>query len=212
VDAAGSDDRGRIADLDVLQASLRVCRRCVAAGIRVESMPVVSGRHDAEAILVGQAPGIREAENLTPFSGPAGRRLRQWLAPAGLGDERSFYGRLYIAAVVRCFPGRRPSGGDVRPSARMAAECAPWLRRELELVPAPLVIAVGTLALEELAPGVRLEDAVGAELALADGRPLFALPHPSGANPWPHLPGNAERLERALRLIAARLGSGRDPN
>ena len=99
------DERGRIPDLDALQRALRPCRRCVAAGIRVESMPVVSGRRDADAILVGQAPGIREADNLKPFSGPAGRRLREWLAPAGLGDEESFYGRLYVAAVVRCFPG-----------------------------------------------------------------------------------------------------------
>jgi uracil-DNA glycosylase len=202
------DDRGRIADLETLQRELRVCRRCVAAGIRVESMPVVSGRRDADAILVGQAPGVREADNLTPFSGPAGRRLREWLAPAGLGDEESFYGRLYIAAVVRCFPGKRPGGSDVRPSKPMVRECVPWLRRELELVPAPVVIAVGTLALEELAPGVRLDAAVGTELRLADGRPLLALPHPSGASPWPSVPANARRLERALAMIAERLGGG----
>src|SRR6185369_2533999 len=126
-------------------------------------------------------------------------RLREWLAPAGLGDEESFYGRLYVAAVVRCFPGKRPGGGsDIRPSPAMV--------RELELVPAPVVLSVGTLALEELAPGVRLDDAVGAELRLADGRPLLALPHPSGASPWPHMPGNAERLARALRMVAERLG------
>jgi hypothetical protein len=53
---------------------------------------------------------------------------------------------------------------------------------------------------------VRLDDAVGAELRLADGRPLLALPHPSGASPWPHMPGNAERLARALRMVAERLG------
>jgi uracil-DNA glycosylase len=201
------DERGRIPDLDALQRALRPCRRCVVAGIRVESMPVVSGGRDADAILVGQAPGIREAENLTPFSGPAGRRLREWLAPAGLGDEESFYSRLYIAAVVRCFPGKRPGGGsDIRPSPAMVRECVPWLRRELELVRAPLVLSVGTLALEELAPGVRLDDAVGAELTLADGRSLLALPHPSGASPWPHLPGNRDRLERALRMVAERLG------
>jgi uracil-DNA glycosylase family 4 len=81
------DERGRIPDLDALQRALRPCRRCVVAGIRVESMPVVSGSRDAEAMLVGQAPGIREADNLTPFSGPAGRRLREWLAPPGRGDE-----------------------------------------------------------------------------------------------------------------------------
>jgi uracil-DNA glycosylase len=88
----------------------------------------------------------------------------------------------------------------------MVRECLPWLRRELELVTAPVVLSVGSLALEELAPGVRLDDAVGAELTLADGRPLLALPHPSGASPWPHLPGNGERLERALRMVAERLG------
>ena len=200
------DERGRIPDLDALQRALRPCRRCVAAGIRVESMPVVSGRRDADAILVGQAPGIREADNLKPFSGPAGRRLREWLAPAGLGDEESFYGRLYVAAVVRCFPGKAAGGSDVRPSRAMVGECVPWLRRELELVRAPVVLSVGTLALEELAPGLRLDDAVGAELALADGRPLLALPHPSGASTWPHRPGNRERLERALRMVAERLG------
>ena len=206
------DERERIGDLDALQRDLRSCRRCVAAGIRVESMPVVSGSRDADAILVGQAPGVREADNLKPFSGPAGRRLRAWLEPAGLGDEPSFYGRLYVAAVARCFPGKRLGGGDVRPSAAMVAECVPWLRRELELVPAPVVISVGTLALAALAPGVRLEDAVGDELRLADGRPLLALPHPSGASSWPHLPGNAERLERALGMIAGRLGGGGNPN
>jgi uracil-DNA glycosylase len=206
------DERGRIADLEALQRALRPCRRCVAAGIRVESMPVVSGSRDADAILVGQAPGVRERENLLPFSGPAGRRLRAWLEPAGLGDETSFYGRLYIAAVVRCFPGKAAGGGDVRPSAAMVRECVPWLRRELELVPAPVVISVGTLALAELAPGLGLDEAVGARLELADGRPLYALPHPSGASTWPHLPGNAERIERALGMIAVRLGGGRPLN
>jgi uracil-DNA glycosylase len=199
------DERERIGDLEQLQRALRPCRRCVAAGIRVESMPVLSGGPDADAILVGQAPGAGEAENLVPFSGPAGRRLRRWLEPAGLGEEGAFYGRLYVAAVVRCFPGKRPGGGDVRPSAAMVRECVPWLRRELALVRAPVVISVGTLALEALAPGVRLEDAVGAERRIADGRPLLALPHPSGASTWPLRPGNAARLERALALIAARL-------
>ena len=207
------DERGRIGDLDALQRALRPCRRCVAAGIRVESMPVVSGGRDADAILVGQAPGVRERDNLLPFSGPAGRRLREWLEPAGLGDEASFYGRLYIAAVVRCFPGKAAGGAGVRPAAALVRACVPWQRRARERVPAPRGVAGGTLALAELAPGVRLDDAVGApRLALADGRPLYALPHPSGASTWPHLPGNAERLERALRMIAGRLGGGGSAN
>jgi uracil-DNA glycosylase len=88
----------------------------------------------------------------------------------------------------------------------MVRTCRPWLLRELALVEAPLVIGVGTLALSEVAPGVALDDAVGVELRAGDGRPLVALPHPSGANPWPHLPGNAPKLARALELLAERLG------
>jgi uracil-DNA glycosylase len=200
------DDREAIEDIGELHRRLAPCRRCVEAGIRVESMPVFSRLHRADAILVGQAPGAQEAVDGRPFIGPAGRRLRTWLEPAGLGTEEAFYDRLYIAAAAKCFPGKRPRGGDVRPSPAMVRMCRPWLLRELALVEAPLVIAVGTLALAELAPGVALEDAVGAELRVADGRPLVALPHPSGANPWPHLPGNAPRLARALDLLAKRLG------
>src|SRR6185312_2769133 len=157
-------DRDAIASIEELHRRLEPCRLCVKAGIRVESMPVFSHLHRADAILVGQAPGIREAVDRRPFIGPAGRRLRQWLEPAGLGTEEAFYGRLYIAAVAKCFPGKRPGGSDVRPSAAMVRTCRPWLLRELELVDAPLVVAVGTLALAEVAPGVALEDAVGVEL------------------------------------------------
>ena len=202
------DEREAITDVSELHRRLEPCRLCVEAGIRVESMPVFSHLDRADAILVGQAPGVREAVDRRPFFGPAGRRLRRWLEPAGLGTEEEFYARLYIAAVAKCFPGKRPGGSDVRPSAAMVRTCRPWLRRELALVDAPLVIAVGTLALAELAPGAALEDAVGAELRIDDGRPLVVLPHPSGANPWPHLPGNAPRLARALELLAERLGPG----
>ena len=83
---------------------MAVCRRCVAAGIRVESMPVFSGVADAEAILVGQAPGIREREIRRPFAWTAGERLRRWLEPAGLGTEEAFYGRLYVDVGGQVLP------------------------------------------------------------------------------------------------------------
>ena len=200
-------DREAITDLAELHRRLEPCRLCVEAGIRVESMPVFSQpapgrRHPRRA----RRPAFGEAVDRRPFIGPAGRRLRAWLEPAGLGTEEEFYGRLYIAAVAKCFPGKRPGGSDVRPSAAMVRTCRPWLLRELALVEAPLVIGVGTLALAEVAPGMALDDAVGVELRAGDGRPLVALPHPSGANPWPHLPGNAPKLARALELLAERLG------
>ena len=94
-DTTGVDERGRIADLDALQAALRPCRRCVAAGIRVESMPVVSGRADAEAMLVEvRVPalgvvwqgveGFRVAGAAVAWNGRGGwiaRRLEGWAGP-----------------------------------------------------------------------------------------------------------------------------------
>jgi uracil-DNA glycosylase family 4 len=199
------DDRESIADRSQLVACILGCRRCPAAGIEVHSLPVVNAPDRPAAVLIGQAPGIRERESRRPFAGDAGTRLRRWLEPAGLGSEREFYARLHVTSLAKCFPGKRVGGSDLPPSPGMLRECLPWLTRELALVPAPFVISVGAMALAELAPGRRLGSAVGVELRTPDGRPLVALPHPSGASPWPHLPGNRERLERAVELIAARL-------
>ena len=203
-----ADDRAAIGEPAELFRRMLECRRCVAAGIRVESLPVANPRARADAILVGQAPGIREREHRRPFAGDAGARLRRWLAPAGLGDEAAFYGRLHVTSVAKCFPGKRRGGSDLPPSPGMLRTCRPWLVRELELVEAPLVISVGAMALAHLAPAAGLNAVVGEQLQTVDGRPLVPLPHPSGASPWPHLPGNRERLERALALIAGHLDGG----
>jgi len=34
---------------------------------------------------------------------------------------------------------------------------------------------------------------------------VIPVPHPSGASPWPYMPGNREKLERAFILIRKRL-------
>ncbi len=196
-----------MSEISQLAPLMWVCRRCPAAGIEVQSMPVFSVSERAEAILVGQAPGVHEPVVRRPFAASAGRTLRGWLEPAGLGQESQFYGRLHVTSVAKCFPGKRPGGSDRAPSRAMQRTCRPWLDAELAALPGLPVITVGALALTTLAPGEKLDDAVGRELTTADGRTLIALPHPSGASPWPHLPGNRERLDCAVALIAARLGT-----
>ncbi len=198
--------RARMNEIERLAPRMWVCRRCPEAGIHVESMPVFSVSPFAEAILVGQAPGVHEPVVRRPFAASAGRTLRRWLEPAGLGDEAAFYTRLHITAVAKCFPGKARGGSDVPPSRAMLKTCRPWLDAEFAALPGLPVISVGVMALTTLAPGLKLDDAVGAELETGDGRRLFALPHPSGASPWPHLPGNRERLDRAIAQIAAALG------
>ena len=195
-----------MSEIAALAERMWVCRRCPAAGITVESMPVFSASESAEAILIGQAPGVHEPVVRRPFAASAGRTLRGWLEPAGLGDEGDFYRRLHVTSVAKCFPGKRPGGSDLAPSRAMQRTCRPWLDAELAALPGLPVITVGALALATLLPGAKLDDAVGEALATADGRELIALPHPSGASPWPHLPGNRARLDRAIARVCDRLG------
>lgn len=184
---------------------MRACTRCLAAGYQIAAGAVFSGPAPAPVMLVGQAPGITEAEVKRPFNASSGTRLFQWLAEAGL-EEREFRARYYMTAVTKCYPGKHPKGkGDRKPSRAEQALCRPFLEKELALVQPRVLLAVGGLAIETLlGQRLRLEEAVG-YLFEVDGRQVLPLPHPSGASLWPNRPENQARIGRALFLLRREL-------
>ena len=130
-----------------LQRDNRGCRACAEAGFQLESLPVVQGDAGRLAYMLGQAPGIVEAEELRPWRGRAGRTLRRWLEL----DEDAFYETFYCAAVTRCYPGRAASGrGDRTPTPREQQLCAFWRDWELRLLRPRLIVTVGGLAARHL--------------------------------------------------------------
>ena len=183
------------------QDACRACTRCVRDGIIAEAAPVFAGRWGAPFFLIGQAPGPTERESRTPFSGRAGKELDRWMLRAGFASVEEFRRLTYIAALMRCFPGRRASGGgDVPPSPAGIANCSSWLDAELELLAPRLVMLVGQMAITRFLGAGRLEDRVGTSFA-ADRRVYVPLPHPSGQSRWLNEPANRERLSAALALI-----------
>jgi uracil-DNA glycosylase len=179
---------------------LTACAACP----NVLGRPVVGAVPGARVLLVGQAPGPHEADSRRPFAYTAGRRLFGWMADLGV-DEATFRERVHIAAVIRCFPGKdAKNGGDRVPDEEEIARCGAHLDREITILKPKLVIAVGTLASQQLIGIALLKNAVGrTHRAKRAGRvfDVIVLPHPSGRSTWLNKPENAALMRESLRLI-----------
>jgi uracil-DNA glycosylase len=188
------------AELLALQAACSACHVCVDQGIISEATPTFAGNWGAPFFLVGQAPGPVERESRRPFSGRAGKELDRWMLRAGFASPEEFRQLTYIAALMRCFPGRNPAGnGDLKPPPAAVANCSHWLDAELRILKPKVLILVGQLAIARfLGPGP-LEDRVG--LRFGERPVMVPLPHPSGQSRWLNDPANRGRLVAALALL-----------
>lgn len=188
--------------LTVLHRELDACKACPQMIGPVVHGPAVPSR----LLLIGQAPGPREGSFGKPFAWTAGRTLFRWFEEALGVREEEFRAKVYMAAVARCFPGKANGGGDRKPDAQEIERCKPFLMREVEILEPQLVIAVGTLAIEQvLGPRKeRLTELIGVSRRVryhGIESDVIALPHPSGASPWHKMEPGKTLLQRALRLI-----------
>ena len=181
------------------QQALRACRKCPDM-----IPPVITGVPvNSKIILVGQAPGDREGELGRPFGWTAGKTLFKWFSSIGV-DEEAFRQQVYIAAVCRCFPGKKPKGGDRVPNKEEIAQCKSWLQAEFEILQPELIIPVGKLAISQFIEVGKLVDVSGQSFSKEiAGRnvDVVPLPHPSGASTWHQRPPGKDLLEQALKLI-----------
>ena len=182
--------------------ALQACRRCV----HMQSSAVTGSPVYSPVMLVGQAPGDKEPVLGRPFAWTAGKTLFQWFQDACGMAETTFRQCVYMAAVCRCFPGKKPQGGDRVPSQEEIAACAPWLQAEIALLTPRLVIPVGKLAIAQFISYQSLEAHIGQCWrcrSAGHAFDLIPLPHPSGASPWPRQEPGKSLLRKALQLIAA---------
>jgi uracil-DNA glycosylase len=187
-----------------LQAAIRACTRCVEAGYLTQANPVVRGGLEPAGMLIGQAPGPRALQSGLPWSGPAGKLLRNWFARAGYDPER-FLDEWYFTAITRCFPGKAAHGpGDRVPSSPERALCRSHLDAEIALVRPRVVTTLGRLAADTFIPGAKglaLRELIGEVYPVDLGYgpiPIVPLPHPSGVGRWLNDPANRELVDRAM--------------
>lgn len=160
--------------------------------------PVVS-----KIILVGQAPGDREGVIGKPFGWTAGKTLFKWFASLGV-SEAEFRRSVYIASVCRCFPGKKPKGGDRVPDRDEIKDCREWLDAEFSLMKPRLIIPVGKLAISQFLAVNKLTDVIGQqfEQEISHERcSVIPLPHPSGASTWHQSEPGSLLLKQALNRL-----------
>ncbi len=200
------ESAGKKTRLAVLHAELDACSACSG----MTGPPIHGAALDTTVMLIGQAPGPREAQFMRPFAWTAGKTMFQWFETAlGVSEER-FRDRVYIAAIARCFPGKANGGGDRKPDRDEIAACSTFLKREVRILQPRLVIPVGALAIQHVldptAPAPKLVDVVGRALSTTYYGvtcDVIALPHPSGASTWHRGEPGKTLLARALSLLAA---------
>jgi uracil-DNA glycosylase len=187
--------------LDEHVTELHACTRCPDM-----HKPVVSGGPVlSKVMLIGQAPGDKEPKMGRPFAWTAGKTLFKWFEQSCGFTEAEFRSRIYMAAVCRCFPGKKTTGGDRVPSPGEIEQCAYWMNREFEILTPSLVLPVGKLAITQFLEPAPLDALIGKSFVLErDGNKfdLIPLPHPSGASPWHRMEPGKSLLKKALRLIS----------
>jgi uracil-DNA glycosylase len=192
----------RVRALEAIQRDIRALSLPGMAGDPVHGPPVVS-----RIYLLGQAPGPHEARLGRPFAWTAGRTLFRWFGEAFGASEEDFRARVYMAAVVRAFPGKSAAGGDRVPSRREILASRGFIAREVAVLRPRLLLPVGRLAVGEvLGTAPPLEEVVGRTLRVrfhGVACDAVCLPHPSGASTWTRTEPGRTLLARALRLLAS---------
>jgi uracil-DNA glycosylase len=122
-------------DWDALARTVASCTRCELHRTRRQTVFGV-GSHQADLLVIGEAPGAEEDRQGEPFVGRAGQLLTAMLRAIGLSREAVF-----IANILKCRP---PNNRD--PKAEEAAACTPYLRRQIELLEPRVMLALGRIS------------------------------------------------------------------
>ncbi|HET8786568.1 MAG TPA: uracil-DNA glycosylase [Candidatus Limnocylindrales bacterium] len=168
-------DAERRAALEAIAAEVRDCTRCRLHATRTHAVPG-EGDPSTEVVFIGEGPGQNEDLEGRPFVGRAGGLLVSLLAHIGWTRED-----VYITNIVKCRP---PRNRDPEPDE--VAACAPYLRRQLEVLDPAVIVTLGRHSMGRFMPGARISQAHGTTGPVdpasgAHDATVFAMYHPAAA-------------------------------
>lgn len=125
--------------IDELNGMINNCQKCSLGSTRTKFVFGV-GNPNADAMLIGEAPGADEDKQGEPFVGRAGKLLNDILT--AINFQRS---EVYIANILKCRP---PNNRDPLPSEEET--CKPYLMKQIELIKPKVILCLGRVAANAL--------------------------------------------------------------
>ena len=122
-----------------LRQRVAKCQQCELHQGRTQTVFGV-GNHNADWLIIGEAPGAEEDRQGEPFVGRAGKLLNSMLFACGLQREQVF-----IANILKCRP---PNNRDPKPDEVVA--CSSYLKEQIGLLQPKIILAVGRIAAQNL--------------------------------------------------------------
>jgi uracil-DNA glycosylase family 4 len=185
-------DAERRAALEAIAAEVRDCTRCRLHATRTHAVPG-EGDPSTEVVFIGEGPGQNEDLEGRPFVGRAGGLLVNLLNHIGWTRQDVF-----ITNIVKCRP---PGNRDPEPDE--VATCAPYLRRQLEVLDPAVIVTLGRHSMGRFMPGARISQAHGTTGPVdpasgAHDATVFAMYHPAAALRTPAI--ERESFEDAARI------------
>jgi uracil-DNA glycosylase family 4 len=154
------------------------------------------GNPKARLVFLGEAPGADEDRTGTPFVGRAGQLLNKIIEACRLTREE-----VYILNILKCRPP-----GNRNPLPEEAANCRPYLERQLELIGPEFICCLGSVAAQNLLATTetigrlrgRLHDYQGIKVACTY-HPAYLLRNPAAkADTW-------EDMKMLMRAMGVQL-------
>lgn len=123
------------------------CMKCPRMAQSARVFGAGCGSLGAKLMFIGEAPGRLGADTSElPFHGDkSGHNFEELLEQVGLSRYDAF-----VTNAVLCNP-RGENGNNSTPTPTEIANCSPYLREQLELVAAPIVVTLGAVALRATA-------------------------------------------------------------
>ena len=161
---------------DKLREEAAHCTRCPLHKPATQTV-FGEGPVDAAMMLVGEQPGDQEDVAGHPFVGPAGQKLDEALAAAGVDRTQ-----LYVTNAVKHFKfeprGKRRI--HAKPDAGEIEACRWWVDQERLLIRPQVTLALGATAARSLfGKAVTIKATRGRAHALKDGSEAWVTIHPS---------------------------------